>query len=218
MKRVLTALIIGILCVCLALACMACDNAQNQGQNTGDNGGANGGTGTETSKNPIVRFTFNTGDVITVELYPEEAPISVANFLTYVREGYYNNTVIHRVESYVVQGGGYVIKESAYTPKGGTHDPIKGEFASNGVANNVPHTAGAISMARTTAPDSATSQFFFCPVDMRASWDGSYAAFGHVTDEESLAAIVRLSKTETLSGTTYPAYMVQIRSVVIVEE
>ena len=213
MKRVLTALILGIMCVCLALAFAACGE-QPQEQNTGDNGD----TGNETSKNPIVRFTFNTGDVITVELYPEEAPISVANFLAYVREGYYDNTVIHRVENYVVQGGGYVIKNYEYTPKGGTHDPIKGEFASNGVANNVPHTAGAISMARTTAPDSATSQFFFCPVDMRSSWDGSYAAFGHVTDEESLAAIVRLSKTETISGTTYPAYMLQIRSVVIVEE
>ena len=207
MKRILTALSIGILCVCVALAMMACGETP---ADTADN--------TPETKNPIVRFTFTTGDVITVELYPDEAPISVANFLTYVREGYYTGTVIHRVENYVVQGGGYVIKDYAYTPKGGTHDPIKGEFASNGVENNVPHTAGAISMARTTAADSATSQFFFCPVDMRASWDGSYAAFGHVTDESSLNAIVRLSKVETIEGTTYPASLVGIRSVVIVEE
>ena len=209
MKRVLTTLVIVILCVCMALALSAC------GEEPAENN--NEGTTAETG-NPIVRFTYSTGDVITVELYPDEAPISVANFLTYVREGFYPGTVIHRVENYVIQGGGYVIKNYAYTPKSATHEAIKGEFSANGVENKVPHTAGAISMARTTDPDSATSQYFFCPVDMRASWDGSYAAFGHVVDEASLEAIVRLSKYETLSGSTYPASAIVLRSVEIIEQ
>ena len=203
MKKVITYVVIGVLCLAMALALAACGDKETQ---------------TQEQQNPVVRFTFSTGDVVTVELYPDQAPITVANFLTYVREGYYKGTTIHRIESYVVQGGGYIIKEYAYADKGGTHDPIKGEFATNGVANSVSHTAGAISMARTTAPDSATSQFFFCPVDMSAQWDGNYAAFGHVTDDESLAAIVRLSKMATVSGSTYPASPIVIRSVEIIAE
>ena len=216
MRRFLTALAICMLCACVALTALACgeqptdNDATENSVNRTDTDSAGG--------NPIVQFRFSTGDVITVELYPDQAPISVANFLTYVNEGYYTGTVIHRVENYVVQGGGFVIKNYTYTQQGGTHEAIKGEFASNGVANSVSHTAGAISMARTTAPDSATSQFFFCPVDMSKSWDGSYAAFGHVTDQASLDAIVRLSQTETIEGSTYPASAITVMSVTVVSQ
>lgn len=210
MKKILILAI--ICCICLTLSLAACGQtpqnteATDQGEATASDQSA-----LPRGTNPIVQFKFRTGETITVELYPDQAPISVANFLTYVEEGYYVGTVIHRVESYVVQGGGYVIKNNSYTYKGNTHDAIKGEFASNGVANSVPHVAGAISMARTGDPDSATSQFFFCPIDMRSQWDGNYAAFGKVTDDESLAVIQSLTQVPTTS--TYPNYAIIIDSV-----
>jgi peptidyl-prolyl cis-trans isomerase B (cyclophilin B) len=131
-----------------------------------------------------------------------------------VREGYDKGTVIHRVENYVVQGGGFIIKNYQYTQKAATHDPIVGEFTNNGYKNPLSHTAGTISMARTTDPNSATSQFFFCPVDYTA-WDGSYAAFGHVVDDASLAAIVRLSKVEAQNS--YPLTPIILNSVDILQ-
>lgn len=220
MRKIGLVLVVIVMALTMASAFAACGEHETQTTIEQTNGGTtqtNAGDTAQTG-NPVVRFEFSTGDVVTVELYPDEAPITVENFLTYVREGFYKGTVIHRVEKgLVVQGGGYVIKNNAYTAKDATHPPIKGEFAANGVENHVSHTAGAISMARTYVADSATSQFFFCPADY-TGWDGNYAAFGHVVDEESLAAIVRLSRYETISGTTYPATAIVIRSVAVVEK
>lgn len=210
MKRIVTVCILVLLLALPLLGMAACTDGNATEPSVSDNAD----NANPTAERPRVQFVFNTGDVITVELYPEQAPITVANFLTYVREGFYRGTVIHRVEPYVVQGGGYVIKNYAYTPISATHAPIKGEFLANGVENYVSHTAGTISMARTNDPDSASSQFFFCPVDY-TGWNGYYAAFGHVVDQESLEAIVRMSQVE--ANNTFPASPLIINSVKVLD-
>ena len=117
------------------------------------------------------------GDVMKGELYPEIAPISVENFETLANGGFYDGLIFHRViPGFMIQGG---------CPKGnGTGGPgytIKGEFAANGVANDLKHTRGVLSMARSMMPDSAGSQFFIMVADA-PHLDGQYAAFGKVTE------------------------------------
>ena len=122
-------------------------------------------------------LTMENGDVMKGELYEDIAPITVANFEKLANEGFYNGLTFHRViPGFMIQGG---------CPKGnGTGGPgytIKGEFTSNGVENNLKHTRGVLSMARTMVPDSAGSQFFIM-VDDAPHLDGQYAAFGKVTE------------------------------------
>ena len=115
---------------------------------------------------------------MTLELYPDLAPITVENFLSYVDEGYYSGLTFHRVmKGFMIQGG---------DGHGGEHAAIKGEFKENGYNNPLSHQKGVISMARTTEPDSATSQFFICNADASASLDGKYAAFGKLIDGEDV--------------------------------
>lgn len=116
---------------------------------------------------------------VKLELNADEAPITVENFLSLAESGFYDGIGFHRLDkSFVLQGGdpdgdGY----------GGSDKPIKGEFAANGVQNDIKHKRGVISMARTPEYDSGTSQFFICLNDMTAGiLDGQYAAFGYVTD------------------------------------
>ena len=119
-----------------------------------------------------VRFTMENGGTFTMELYPEYAPKTVENFIGLVKSGYYTGTKFHRVyPGFMAQGG-----EGASVPS------IKGEFSSNGFAQNtLSHTRGVVSMARTTVKDSASSQFFICYGDA-TFLDGDYAAFGKVID------------------------------------
>ncbi len=117
------------------------------------------------------------GDVMKGELYPEIAPITVENFEKLAGEGFYDGLIFHRViPGFMIQGG---------CPKGnGTGGPgytIKGEFAANGVANDLKHTRGVLSMARSMMPNSAGSQFFVMVADA-PHLDGQYAAFGKVTE------------------------------------
>lgn len=125
------------------------------------------------------KFTIIMEDGMTMsgELYEDKAPISVGNFAKLAKEGFYNGLKFHRViPGFMIQGG---------CPRGdGTGGPgytIKGEFAANGVANDLKHTRGVLSMARAMAPDSAGSQFFIM-VDDAPHLDGQYAAFGKVTE------------------------------------
>lgn len=120
--------------------------------------------------------------VMTLELYPDLAPITVENFLSYVDENYYEGLTFHRImKGFMIQGG---------DGHGGEHASIKGEFSANGYENGLSHTYGVISMARTSVMDSATSQFFICNADASASLDGKYAAFGRLIDgSEVLDAI-----------------------------
>lgn len=125
----------------------------------------------------MVTITMENGGQIKLELYPEHAPITVANFEKLVKEGFYDGLIFHRViRGFMIQGG---------CPKGtGTGGPgyqIKGEFAMNGVQNPIKHTRGVISMARSQSPDSAGSQFFIMHEDA-PHLDGQYAAFGKVVE------------------------------------
>ena len=162
-----------------------------------------GDFGIRNKKDPFVEFTLSTGETIRVELYPGVAPISVDNFITYVKEGFYTGVAFHRIiEKQMIQCGGFEIKDNKYVQKTATHDAIKGEFLANGVNNTLSHTRGVISMARTPAYDSATSQFFICSAVV-TGWDGLYAAFGRVIDMESMAVVSRLEKVETGSEALY---------------
>ena len=127
--------------------------------------------------NPIVTFTMENGDVIKAELYPEIAPNTVNNFISLVKKGFYDGLIFHRVISgFMIQGG---------CPNGtGMGDPgysIRGEFSHNGFENNLKHTEGVLSMARSMFPDSAGSQFFIIHKNA-PHLDGEYAAFGKVTE------------------------------------
>ncbi len=126
----------------------------------------------QAANEPIVDIQTNLGS-ITVQLAPDKAPITVNNFLTYVHEGFYNDTIFHRViPGFMIQGGGF---STSYTQKA-THNPIKLE--SN---NGLPNIRGSIAMARTDAPDSATAQFFINTVDNSQNFaPPGYAVFGQV--------------------------------------
>ena len=129
------------------------------------------------AQNPIVTITMENGDVIKAELYPEIAPVSVNNFISLVKKGFYDGLTFHRViEGFMIQGG---CPEG--TGMGGPGWHIKGEFLQNGVVNPIKHTRGVISMARAMDPNSAGSQFFIMHQDA-PHLDGSYAAFGHVVN------------------------------------
>lgn len=135
-------------------------------------------------QNPIVTIQTNQG-TIQVELYPDVAPNTVNNFISLVQKGFYNSTIFHRViPGFMIQGG-----DPEGTGMGGPGYSIKGEFAANGFANNLKHTAGVISMARAQNPDSAGSQFFIM-VEDAPHLDGQYAAFGKVTQGLEVAQAI----------------------------
>ena len=123
----------------------------------------------------MVRIEMENGGVIDIELYPEVAPITVANFEKLVKEGFYDGLIFHRViAGFMIQGG-----DPLGTGMGGAKEKIKGEFAINGVRNDLSHARGVISMARSQSPNSASSQFFICHADC-SFLDGQDAAFGKV--------------------------------------
>ena len=128
-------------------------------------------------KTNFVRIEMESGESITLELYPDIAPITVENFKSLVAEGYYSGIIFHRViAGFMIQGG-----DPTGTGMGGSKKTIKGEFAANGVRNDLSHKRGVISMARTNMPNSASSQFFICHADS-TFLDGQYAAFGAVVE------------------------------------
>jgi len=145
---------------------------------------------TETGTYPVVTITMEGGGVIKAELYPEIAPQSVNNFVSLIKAGFYDGLLFHRViRGFMLQGG---------CPLGqGIGDPgycIRGEFRVNGVENDLGHTRGVLSMARSAHPDSAGSQFFIMHEDA-PHLDGSYAAFGCVT--EGLDVVDAIAESET---------------------
>lgn len=167
-------------------------------------GGCKDKTPPQEDNNPYVIITLASGEEIKLELFPDVAPISVQNFLQYVNDGFYNNTVFHRViADFMIQGGAYTFADGTMRQKEGVREQIIGEFAENGITNNLKHTAGVISMARTAVNNSASSQFFICtdmPKEQADYLDGKYAAFGKVTNSASLNVVRRLAAAET---TTY---------------
>ncbi len=140
--------------------------------------------------NPIVTFEMENGDVMKAELYPEIAPNTVNNFISLVKKGFYNGISFHRVIcGFMIQGGC-----PDGTGMGGPGYTIKGEFSQNGFKNNLKHTPGVLSMARTMVPNSAGSQFFIMH-ETSPHLDGSYAAFGKII--EGMDVVNKIAETMT---------------------
>ena len=129
------------------------------------------------AQNPIVTITMENGDVMKAELYPEIAPNTVNNFISLINHNFYDGVIFHRViRGFMLQGG-----DPDGNGTGGPGYEIKGEFSSNGFKNDLKHTPGVLSMARTMVPDSAGSQFFIMH-QAAPHLDGEYAAFGKIIE------------------------------------
>ena len=140
--------------------------------------------------NPIVTFEMENGGVMKAELYPDVAPNTVNNFISLVKKGFYDGLIFHRViPGFMIQGG-----DPQGRGVGGPGYSIRGEFSSNGFANDLKHDRGVLSMARTMAPNSAGSQFFVMHEDS-PHLDGQYAAFGKVI--EGIEVVDEICKVRT---------------------
>lgn len=143
------------------------------------------------SQNPIVTITMENGDIIKAELYPDHAPVSVNNFINLIQKNFYDGLIFHRViKGFMLQGG-----DPEGTGMGGPGYSIPGEFAQNGIKNDLKHTEGVLSMARSMHPDSAGSQFFIMH-KAAPHLDGSYAAFGKVTEGMDIVNKIAEVKTD----------------------
>jgi len=178
-----------------------------------------------------IKISLEDGREIKAELYPDIAPITVNNFVKLINEDFYDGLIFHRViEGFMIQGGGYDSKfyNGDFNQK--EADEIKGEFSGNSVRNDLKHTRGVLSMARTSAPNSASSQFFIMHQDT-PSLDGQYAAFGKVTegieivDEIAATPKIEIEGFVTFEGQDYkqtmqdvPAEPIVIKTIEIVEE
>ena len=141
--------------------------------------------------NPIVTITMENGGVITAELYPDIAPNSVNNFISLIKKGFYDGLIFHRVISGFMLQGGCPLGEGYGNPG----YSIKGEFKANGFNNELRHSRGVLSMARSQSPNSAGSQFFIMHQDA-PHLDGQYAAFGKVTDGLDVVDEIAATKTD----------------------
>ncbi|GGF83634.1 hypothetical protein GCM10010912_31010 [Paenibacillus albidus] len=211
MKRTRKQPVILMAMLCLLLVLLAgCGNKPAANGNTGNTSSGAGNTAnteatpapqetpaapsegvpSDTASHPVVTIEMDNGTVIKAELYPEVAPNTVNNFISLINKGFYDGTIFHRViPDFMIQGG-----DPEGTGTGGPGYSIAGEFSGNGFVNNLLHTEGVLSMARSQAPDSAGSQFFIMDAAY-PSLDGQYAAFGKVTEGlEVVQAIVSLPR------------------------
>ena len=142
------------------------------------------------AQNPVVTFTMENGDIMKAELYPDIAPVSVNNFISLIQKNFYDGLIFHRViRGFMIQGG-----DPQGTGMDGPGYSIKGEFAANGFQNDLKHTEGVLSMARSMMPDSAGSQFFIMHKNA-PHLDGSYAAFGKII--EGMDVVNKIAETPT---------------------
>ena len=154
------------------------------------------------AQNPIVTFQMENGDVMKAELYPEIAPNTVRNFISLVQKGFYNGLIFHRViPGFMIQGGC-----PDGTGMGGPGYSIKGEFNSNRFQNDLKHTRGVLSMARSMMPNSAGSQFFIMVADA-PHLDGEYAAFGKVIEGMEAADTIVSTQTDRSDKPLQPQRM-----------
>ena len=143
------------------------------------------------AKNPVVTITMADGSVMKLELYPEIAPKTVENFVSLVQKNFYDGLIFHRViNGFMIQGG-----DPEGTGMGGPGYSIPGEFSQNGFENNLKHTEGVISMARSANPDSAGSQFFIMHKNS-PHLDGAYAAFGKIIEGMEVVNKIATVKTD----------------------
>ena len=145
----------------------------------------------EENQNPVATIEMENGGVISVELYPDVAPNTVANFVELANAGFYDGVIFHRViAGFMIQGG-----DPTGTGMGGPGYAIKGEFSANGIENDLSHTRGVISMARAMDPNSAGSQFFIMHQDY-TGLDGQYAAFGQVLEGMDVVDAIATTATD----------------------
>lgn len=145
----------------------------------------------ESAPNPIATITMSDGRTMRFELYVREAPNTVANFVELANSGFYNGMQFYRIIP------GVLIQSGAPGNKGtgGAGYTIQGEFAENGITNNITHDRGTISMCRQSGYDTASSQFFIMQGSYGADYDGKYAGFGKAMDNETLEVIDSIGKT-----------------------
>lgn len=156
----------------------------------------------------MVKIEMENGGIIEIELYPDVAPVTVKNFEKLVSEGFYDGLIFHRViEGFMIQGG-----DPTGTGYSGSDENIKGEFAANGVKNDLSHTRGVISMARSMNPNSASSQFFIMHQD-GTYLDGNYAAFGKVVS--GMEVVDSIAQTAT-DGADKPLEEQKMKKVTLV--
>ncbi len=173
-------------------------------------------------KKIYAQITLTTGDKINLELFAKKAPITVANFVSLAKQGYYENTIFHRIiKDFMIQTGGYYLKDE-YLEALPNVDEIQGEFFENGFTkNDIKHDLGVISMARKSDFNSASSQFFLCSARSE-HLDGSYAAFGKTTDTKSNEVILKISNYQTYNigygFTDFPCEIIGISKIRIGED
>ncbi|MDE6636280.1 MAG: peptidylprolyl isomerase [Lachnospiraceae bacterium] len=204
MYRLITAaMLIAALAACSLLAGCGKDEEKKSGE---DSSGLLTGTYN-------IEIDVKDYGVIKATLDADVAPITVTNFVNLVKEGFYDGLTFHRIMTgFMIQGG-----DPSGNGMGGSDQTIKGEFASNGVENNISHERGVISMARSQEKDSASSQFFIMHADYPAL-DGEYAAFGKVTEGiEVVDAICEKVSVEDDNGTTLPENQPVINSIKLVD-
>ena len=156
-------------------------------------------------KNPIVTIEMNNGDIMKAELYPEIAPNTVNNLISLVNKGFYDGVIFHRViRGFMIQGG-----DPQGTGVGGPGYSIKGEFSGNGFANDLKHTPGVLSMARTMMPDSAGSQFFIMH-ETSPHLDGQYAAFGKICEGLDIVNKIAECATDYMDKPLEPQVMKKV--------
>ncbi len=189
MKRLLSLLLLTVAVLTLA-SCRKTEGAFS----SSTSGSLSSYSFTETDEaTNFVKIEMEDGGIILIELYPDIAPITVANFKELVADHFYDGIIFHRViYGFMIQGG-----DPDGDGVGGSDKTIKGEFALNGVENNLKHTRGVLSMARTNNPNSASSQFFIMHRDA-SHLDGSYAAFGKVID--GMDVVDRIASVQTNSS------------------
>ncbi|WP_313800119.1 peptidylprolyl isomerase [Cytobacillus sp.] len=161
----------------LVLFSLAGCGAQAENGISKDSNNGKSGYPSDVTENPIVTITMENNDEIQLELYPDIAPNTVANFVTLINKGFYDGLIFHRViPNFMIQGG-----DPAGNGTGGPDYSIFGEFSANGFENKLKHERGVLSMARSRDPNSAGSQFFIM-VSESSNLDGQYAAFGKVIE------------------------------------
>ena len=224
MKRLFALLAAG----CVALALVGCGQSQSQSQVQSSSSGtaSSGADSSETTSSSDAassellsgvyeaEITVKDYGTITVELDADTTPITVTNFVQLARDGFYDGLTFHRIiDGFMIQGG-----DPNGNGTGGSDAKIKGEFSSNGVENDISHVRGVISMARSSAKDSASSQFFIVQQDS-TYLDGDYAAFGHVTEGMDIVdAICADVPVEDSNGTVLAENQPVIESITILEE
>ncbi len=166
-------------------------------------------SGGESGETIMIQIEMQNGGIINLELYPDKAPITVENFVSLVNEKFYDGLIFHRViKDFMIQGG-----DPEGTGFGGSGKTIKGEFTANGVANDISHVRGVISMARSKQMDSASSQFFIVQKDS-TYLDGQYAAFGKVI--EGMDVVDEIASVAT-DRNARPLEDVVIKSIRVIE-